>query len=66
MEMADCDVIEVFELRTGLTEAEEGTPADVDENAGLAIEPNEIRRRCTRIICNRAARAEYLQRDARR
>jgi hypothetical protein len=64
VKMRNADEIEVFEPRPGLTVAQIGAAAGVDENAGMAVDPHDGARRSTRVIRNWPARTQQLERDA--
>jgi hypothetical protein len=62
VQMGQRQQVEVFNPGAGLAETHEYTAADIDQDTRPALVPDQITGCGTLVICNRPARAQYLQR----
>jgi hypothetical protein len=60
MKMTESYELEVIEVCMSLSKSEETAAASIYEHAGLAVNPDNVGRRRTGIICDGASRAENL------
>ncbi len=63
VQVTETDKVEVFELRAGLAEAQEGAAAGIDQHARLAVDPEQVTGRRPAVVGDRTAGAEHLQPD---